>query len=470
MDPGAELERAHRSTAEALTLLATLQAEAPVGFAFVDRDLRFVRLNRELASIIAAPMEDLIGCQVADVVAPLLWEQLEPVYRRVIATGEAVRDQPVIEPPGADGEVRERLASHYPVRIGDEIIGIGVVVHDITERVRAEGFRSAVMSQVADGVYTQDRDGRLMSMNSAASKMLGWTEGELRGQLMHGVIRPRRSDGSPVMAADWPSLSEASRGQLAHGVGEVFTRKDGTSFPVACSAVRLHTGPNVEGVAVIFRDVSEPGLSPNVIRVVIVDGERSTCDSFQALLDRHEGIDVVGVVSTSASALAATERMKPDVVLVNLELPDLDGLVTTVEIKAIAPSTKVILMTKTHDDTVAIASIEAGCAGVLDQSRALVDLVSAVRAAYHGETIISQEELQRVLSTLRGDRSRRLWHLTEREKEVLACMREGLSNATAAQRLGVSPNTIRNHVQRILNKMNVHSKLEAVVLISREGL
>lgn len=471
MDAGSELERAHRSTAEALTLLATLQAEAPVGFAFVDREHRFVRINRELASIIAAPMEQLIGREVADVVAPSLWEQLEPVFRHVIATGEAVRDQPVIEPPGADGGVRERLVSHYPVRIGDEILGIGVVVRDITERVRAEGFRSAVMSQVADGVYTQDRDGRLMSMNSAASKMLGWTESELRGQPIHDVVRPLRADGNPVKAADWPSLGEASQGRLGHGAGEVFTRKDGTTFPVVCSAVPLHTGPNVEGVAVIFRAASEPGLSPNVIRVVIVDCERSTCESFQALLDRHEGIDVVGVVGTSAAALAAAKRMKPDVVLVNLELPDLDGLVTTKEIKATAPSTKVILMTKTHDDTVAIAGTEAGCAGVLDQSRALVDLVSAVRAAYHGETILSQEELRRVLSSLRGgDRPGRLWHLTDREKEVLACMREGLSNATIAQRLCVTPNTVRNHVQRILNKLNVHSKLEAVVLISREGL
>jgi DNA-binding NarL/FixJ family response regulator len=128
-------------------------------------------------------------------------------------------------------------------------------------------------------------------------------------------------------------------------------------------------------------------------------------------------------------------------------------------------------MTPTHDETVAIAIIDAGCAGVLDKSRAWVELVSAVRAAYHGETIISREELQRVLSKVRGGNpSGRATHLTDREEEVLACMREGLNNAMVAEQLGLSPNTVRNHVQRILSKLHVHSKLEAVVLTSREGL
>jgi DNA-binding NarL/FixJ family response regulator len=138
--------------------------------------------------------------------------------------------------------------------------------------------------------------------------------------------------------------------------------------------------------------------------------------------------------------------------------------------KAQAPSTRVILMTETHDDTLSIAAIDAGCAGVLDKSRAWVELVSAVRAAYHGETIIPQEELQRVLSKVRGGGATRAGGLTDREEEVLSCMREGLSNADVAVRLGVTPNTVRNHVQRILYKLDVHTKLEAVVLTSRDGL
>ncbi|MDQ3640419.1 MAG: PAS domain S-box protein, partial [Actinomycetota bacterium] len=442
----------------------------PVGFAFVDRDFGVVRLNHEMASIVGAPNDELVGRPLAEVV-PALWEQHGPVFRQVLATGEAIRNQPVAGPLGTDGEARERLVSNYPVRIGEEIIGIGVVIHDITDRVRAEGFRSAVMSQVADGVYTQDRDGRLMYMNSAASKMLGWTEAELRGEQMHQVVHFQRSDGTAVGVEDCALLREGTHGRLERSAGETFTRRDGSVFPVAYSSAPLRTGSTVEGVAVVFRDVSQPGCSPNVIRVVIIDSDSTTTESFRALLDQHEGIDVVGVATTAASAMEAAVRLRPDVVLINVDLPDLDGLATTMKIKANGPSIRVILMTERHDDTTAIASIDAGCAGVLDKSRAWVELVSAVRAAYHGETIISQEELQRVLSRVRsgGDGSRAA-RLTEREEQVLACIREGLSNATIAEHLGVTANTVRNHVQRILYKLNVHSKLEAVVLTTREGL
>lgn len=169
--------------------------------------------------------------------------------------------------------------------------------------------------------------------------------------------------------------------------------------------------------------------------------------------------------------MEAVEKLSPAVVLVNFELPDRDGIRTARMIKNANPSTNVILMIATHDDTIAVASIEAGCAGLLDKSRAWVELVSAVRAAYHGETIISQTELQRVLSKVRGGgHAGRATRLTDREEQVLACLREGLSNAQVAERLGVTSNTVRNHVQRVLFKLNVHSKLEAVVVTSREGL
>lgn len=475
----AELERAHRATAEALTLLDSLQAEAPVGFGFVDRDFRYVRLNNELASIIGKSMEEVVGRRVPDVVAPDLWERLEPAYRHVLTTGKALRtppftlrqdNAPLTGRPEDDGEVREWLASHYPVRVDNEIIGIGIIVHDVTDRTRSEGFRSAVMSQVVDGVYTQDRDGLLTYMNSAASKLLGWSESELRGKRMHDVVHFQRPDGTRVPLAECALLTEGPRHHLERSVGESFTRKDGSTFPVAYSALPLRIGSIVEGVAVVFRDVSDPGASPNVIRVLLADPDRNATSSFRALLDRHEGIDVVAVATTSASAVESAERLRPDVVLVNVELPDLDGLETTAAIMANAPSTKVILMSEKHDDSIAIAGIEAGCAGVLDKSRAWVELVSAVRAAFHGETIISQEELQRVLSKARGAGAGLATRLTEREEQVLACMREGCSNAQAAQRLGVTANTVRNHVQRILYKLNVHSKLEAVVLTSRAHL
>ena len=417
------------------------------------------------------------------------WSSQEAETRRImdlIPTVQGSYDAAAVMGRRASGErwagtmeLRKRDGSSFlaqitrtPVFDDDRrLVALIGISSDVTERSRAEGFRSAVMGQVAEGVYTQDCDGRLTYMNTAASKMLGWTEDELRGKHVHEAVHFQSSDGTLVTAEDCALLREGPDGRLVGSAGEAFTRKDGSTFPVAYSAVPLRMGSTVEGLAVVFRDVSEPGASPNVIHVLIADSDRPTTESFQALLDRHEGIDVVGVATTSASALEAAERLRPDVVLVNVELPDLHGLATTVTIKANVPSTKVILMTEMYDDIMAIASIDAGCAGVLDKSRAWVDLVSAVRAAYHGETIISQEELQRVLSKARGGGEwGRATHLTGREEEVLACMREGLPNAMVAERLGVTANTVRNHVQRILYKLNVHSKLEAVVLTSREGL
>jgi DNA-binding NarL/FixJ family response regulator len=221
----------------------------------------------------------------------------------------------------------------------------------------------------------------------------------------------------------------------------------------------------------VFCDLRAAGPSPTVIRVLIAGGDETTTRPFRALLDRHDDIEVVAVATTSSSAVEATERLGPDVVLVDDELADLEGLATARVIKATSASSSVILMTRQYDHTVALASSDAGCAGVLDKSRAWVELVSAVRAAYHGETIISQAELQRVFSKVRGGgHLGRATRLTEREEEVLACMREGLPNSRIAEQLGVTVNTVRNHVQRILYKLNVHSRLEAVVVTSREGL
>ena len=305
-----------------------------------------------------------------------------------------------------------------------------------------------------------------------ASKMLGWTEFELRGRDMHELVHCHEGDGTAGGAGKCAMVTEAPQGRLERSEGESFIRKDGSIFPVAYSAVPLHTGSRVDGLAVVFRDISGPGSSPNLIRVVIVDSDRATTASFQALLDSHEGIEVTGVARTSAVAVDYTRRLRPDVVLVNAELPDGDGITTAMAIRAEIPSTKVVLMTKEHDDSIAVAGIDADCAGVLDKSRALVELVSAVRAAYHGETTLSQEELQRVVAKVRSEEpsSGRLVHLTPREEEVLACLREGLTNAKVAERLGVTANTVRNHVQRLLYKLNVHSKLEAVIATSWDVL
>ncbi|MDX6367742.1 MAG: hypothetical protein QOK30_2818, partial [Nocardioidaceae bacterium] len=190
-----ELAEAIRESEESLTLVEALEAAAPVGFAFVDRQFRIVRLNQALAEVNGAPLEDQLGRTVAEVV-PDIWLQMEPLYRSVLDTGEPVVNLEVDRELGETGDRRHWLASYYPVIIDKKVIGVGVVVVDITDRKEAEHLRSAVMDTMVEGLYTLDGDGRVTFMNSAASNILGWTEEELRGKDMHTAIHFQKADGS----------------------------------------------------------------------------------------------------------------------------------------------------------------------------------------------------------------------------------------------------------------------------------
>ncbi len=252
-----ELHDAEGQATESLTLLEAIQSSAPVGFGFVDREYRLRRVNDVLAAIGGASVEQLLGREVADVV-PELWAQLEPAYERVLATGEAVVNQQVQgETSAAPGEIRSWLVNYYPVWIDGEISGVGVVVVDITDRLAAEEFRSVVMDNMAEGLYVLDGDGRLMFMNAAASKMLGWSEHELRGELMHDAIHFQHADGSAFAADRCDLLRAAVENRAIRVADDAFTSKDGSILPVAYSSAPLITGSNGRGVVVVFHDTTE---------------------------------------------------------------------------------------------------------------------------------------------------------------------------------------------------------------------
>ncbi len=230
---------------------------APIGFGFVDRDFRIRQMNETLAAVHGIPAEEQLGRTVPEVV-PDLWPQLGPIYRHVLDTGEAVVNQ---EAQGeallAPGEVRHWLRSYYPVRLKDEVIGVGLVVVDITDRQQAEEFRAVVMQNLAEGLVVSDREGRLMFMNAAASRMLGWSEYELRGKSVHAAIHYQHADGTPFAEEDGQLLKVRTDGRTVRMANDAFIRKDGSIFPVAYSAGPLYSGPAVRGVVVAFRDTTE---------------------------------------------------------------------------------------------------------------------------------------------------------------------------------------------------------------------
>jgi PAS domain S-box-containing protein len=251
-----ELLLAQRQTAESLILLETLQQTAPVGIAFVDRAFRIQRMNEKLAAMTGLARERVVG-RTLEEVAPDRWPQAEPFYRHVLRTGQAVVNQDAGEGAAPQGQPRYGLTSYYPVRLDDEIIGIGVILVDITERREADLLRSVVMDTMAEGLYVVDGDGRLSLMNAAASAMLGWSQHELCGQRVHDALHALRPDGSPCLEQDSELLRVRSLGETARRNDAVFTRKDGALLPVAYSAVPLVTGSDVRGAVVVFRDYTE---------------------------------------------------------------------------------------------------------------------------------------------------------------------------------------------------------------------
>jgi PAS domain S-box-containing protein len=250
-----QLMRSQRETAESLILLETLQRTAPVGISFVDREYRIQRVNETMAAMKGVPCEEMIGRTLAEIV-PDVWPEIEPVYRSVLETGEAIVNQETAG--GANGAFAgqrpDGLASYYPVRLDDEIIGVGVIFVDMTERRQEDALRSAVMDTMAEGLYVVDGEGRLSLMNAAATAMLGWSEEELCGEPAHAAMHSRHEDGSPCAEDESELLRVRTLGETIRRDDAVFCCKDGTLLPVTYSAAPLVSGTAVRGAVVVFRD------------------------------------------------------------------------------------------------------------------------------------------------------------------------------------------------------------------------
>jgi DNA-binding NarL/FixJ family response regulator len=205
------------------------------------------------------------------------------------------------------------------------------------------------------------------------------------------------------------------------------------------------------------------------ISVLIVEDHSILADALEAALGSH-GFGQVRTAASVAASLAAVRDQCPDIVLMDFRLPDGDGTKAAVSIKAHCPSTKVIMLTAEEHDSIVIQAIDAGCSGYLLKNARLEEVVSAVRAVHQGEMLISSAMLARVLPKLSSGGPRTRFELSNRELEVIRLMSEGMANQAIADLLVLSPNTVRNHVQRILTKLGAHSKLEAVAIATRQGL
>ena len=213
---------------------------------------------------------------------------------------------------------------------------------------------------------------------------------------------------------------------------------------------------------------------PKPIRVLLVDDHQLLTGALSRMMANEADIQVVGIAATVAEAKTiARERL--DVVLMDYRLPDGTGAEATRAIKARWPAARVVMLTALNDDETVLESIQAGADGYLTKDRAVEDVVSAVRAAHAGETLLPRSVIvgiaQRVAAARdRGTERRQIDPLTPRELEVLRALTEGLSTPEICERLFIAPNTLRTHVQNIMGKLRVHSKLEAVAFALRHRL
>ncbi|MEU1589588.1 response regulator transcription factor [Micromonospora sp. NPDC005710] len=209
-----------------------------------------------------------------------------------------------------------------------------------------------------------------------------------------------------------------------------------------------------------------------MIRVVLVDDERMVCAYLRTILEAAPDIEVVGEAYDGAEAVEAVTRYRPDLVLMDLRMPGVDGL-TAIEHLARSSAPPMIVALTTFDlDEYVLRAMRAGAVGFLLKSTAPEDLVALVRVAAAGHTVLSPTATQRLVASRHdGERVRELVAtLTAREVEVLGCLGAGRSNQQIARRLRLSEATVKGYVSRLLEKLGCDNRTQAGLLAHRAGI
>jgi NarL family two-component system response regulator LiaR len=207
----------------------------------------------------------------------------------------------------------------------------------------------------------------------------------------------------------------------------------------------------------------------DVISVLIADDHPFVRHGLRAYLETLDDMVVAGEAGNGVEAVELVERLLPDVVLMDLVMPELDGIGAIRRIREIAPSTKVIALTSFDDDERVFPAIKAGAAGYLLKDVRPADLAEAVRKASRGEALLAPSVAARLMQEVSGERAAPAG-LTERELEVLRLIARGMSNKQIASELVVSEKTVKTHVSNILAKLHLADRTQAALYAVRQGL
>ncbi len=212
------------------------------------------------------------------------------------------------------------------------------------------------------------------------------------------------------------------------------------------------------------------------IRVVLVDDQALVRTGFRMILDETADIQVVGEASDGAQAVEVVAQAQPDLVLMDVRMPNVDGIEATRRLRSLANAPKVLILTTFDLDEYVFSGLRAGASGFLLKDTLAADLLAAVRVVMSGEAVAAPSITRRLIAHFLASAPTppaapdRLAPLTSREREVLALIAQGLSNLEIATRLHLSEGTVKTHVGRILAKLDLRDRVHAVILAYESGL
>ena len=209
-------------------------------------------------------------------------------------------------------------------------------------------------------------------------------------------------------------------------------------------------------------------------RVLIADDHALLREAMRNLLDREDDIEIVGEASDGEEAVKLSSKLKPDIAIMDIVMPKLNGIEASKEIKKISPATAIIILTAYDDAQYVLGLLEAGAAGYLLKSARGRDIVAAIRAVREGESVLHPSIIAMLLRRAIGmpaeeNKQKGNENLTEREIEVLKLAATGMSNKEIAENLSVTVRTVKAHISNLFAKMDVASRTEAILKAVREG-
>jgi len=224
--------------------------------------------------------------------------------------------------------------------------------------------------------------------------------------------------------------------------------------------------------------VTVEGVEAGAIRVLVVDDHALFRRGICQVLLGEDGIEVVGEGEDGATAVAMAEELAPDVVLMDVRMPGIGGIEATRRLAASLPSARILMLTVSDEEDDLFEAIKAGAAGYLLKEISIEEVADAVRAVVQGQTLISPSMASKLIVEFASLAKRAdLEHdrvpaprLTERELEVLKLVAQGLTNRNIGVQLFISENTVKNHVRNILEKLHLHSRMEAVLYAVKEKI